>query len=61
MAMLISTKQKQTVLKNLKQELSLKIRDPELEVVDETKYLGLQNNSSLVWKCHIISLSSKVS
>ena len=40
-SMLISTKQKHAVLKNLKLKLSLKIKDHELEVVDTTKYLGL--------------------
>ena len=40
--MLISTKQKHTILRNQDLKLSLKTRDHELEVVDTTKYLGLQ-------------------
>ena len=60
-SMLISTKQKHTVLKNLKLKISLKIKDHELEVVDTTKYLGLQIDNSLDWKHHISVLSSKVS
>ena len=60
-SMVISTKQKHTVLKNLKLKLSLKIKDHELEVVDTTKYLGLQIDNSLDWKHHISVLSSKIS
>ena len=58
--MLISTKQKRTILKNQDLKLSLKIRDHELEVVDTTKYLGLQINNSLDWKYHVSVISSKV-
>ena len=60
-SMLISTKQKQTILRNQDLKLSLKIRDHELEVVDTTKYLGLQIDNSLDWKRHDSVLSSKVS
>ena len=60
-SMLISTKQKHTILRNQDPKLSLKIRDHELEVVDTTKYLGLQIDNSLDWKYHVSVLSSKVS
>ena len=59
--MLISTKQNHTVVKNLQLKFSLKIKDHELEVVDTTKYLGLQIDNSLDWKRHISVLSSKAS
>ena len=60
-AMLISTKQKYTILRNQDLKLSLKIRDHELEVVDTTKYMGLQIDHSLDWKYHVSAISSKVS
>ena len=60
-SMLISRKQMYTILRNQGQKLSLKIRDHELEVVDTTKYLGLQIDNSLDWKCHASVLSSEVS
>ena len=41
--MLISTKQRQPVLKNLDQKLSLDIRDHELEVVEKNRYSWLAN------------------
>ena len=46
-SMPIFIKQKCTVLRDLVVELSLKIRDHELEVVCTTKYLGLQIENSL--------------
>ena len=60
-SMLISTKQKLTILRIQGQNLSLKIRDHKLDVVDTTKYLGLQIENSLDWKRHVSVLSSKVS
>ena len=60
-SMLISPKQKHTILRNQGQKPSLKIRDHELEVVDTTKYLGLQIDNSLDWKRHVSVISSKVS
>ena len=59
--MLISTKQKHTILNNQDLKLSLKVRDHELEVVDTTKYLRLQIDNSIDWKYHVSVLSSKVS
>ena len=58
---ILPTKQKHTILRNLDLKLSVKIRDHELEVVDTTKYLGLQIDSSLDWKYHVSVLSSNVS
>ena len=60
-SMLISTKQRQKILRNQNLRLSLKIRDHESEVVDTTKYLGLQIENSLDWKYHFSVISSKVS
>ena len=57
-SMLIPTKQKHTILRNQGQKLSRKIRDHELEVVDATKYFGLQIDNSLDWKYHVSVLPS---
>ena len=59
--MLVSTKQKHNLLKNRNEHLELKIRDNELEVVQKTKYLGVQIDNSLNWKEHIKTVSTKVS
>ena len=60
-SMLISTKQKQNSLKSQNKDLDLKIRDNDLEVVEKTKYLGVQIDCSLNWKQQIKAVSSKVS
>ena len=60
-SMLISTKQKHNILKGQNEDLQLKIRDNELEVVKKTKYLGLQIDCSLNWKEQIKAVSAKVS
>ena len=60
-SMLISTKQKLNILKGQNEDLKLKIRDNELEVVKKTKYLSLQIDCSLDWKEQIKTLSAKVS
>ena len=50
-SMLISSKQKHnSILKGQNEDLKLKIRDNELEVVKKAKYLGLQIDCSLDWK-----------
>ncbi len=59
--MLISTKQKHKILKNGNIRLDLKIRDKELEVVQKTKYLGVQIDNSLDWEAQIKAISTKVS
>ena len=61
-SMLISSKQKHnSILKGQNEDLKLKIRDNELEVVKTTKYLGLQMDRSLYWKEQIKAVSAKVS
>ena len=47
---LISTKQKQNILKSQNKDLDLKIRENELEVVKKTKYLGMPVNCFFDWK-----------
>ena len=59
--MLISTKQKHNILKAQNEDLKVKIRDNELQVVKKTKYLGLQIDCSLDWEEHIKAISAKVS
>ena len=48
-------------MKGQNEDLKLKIRDNELEVVKKTKYLGLQIDCSLDWKEQIKAVSAKVS
>ena len=59
--MLISTKQKHKILKNRDEDLKLKIRNKELEVIQNTKYFGVTINNSLNWKEHIKTVPTKVS
>ena len=60
-SMLISTKQRHNSLKSRNEALVLKIRDNELEVVQKTKYLGVQIDCSLDWKEQFKAVSTKVS
>ena len=60
-SMLVSTKQKHNILKSRNEDLDLKIRDNELEIIQKTKYLGVQIDNSLNWKEHIKTVSTKVS
>ena len=60
-SILISTKQKHKSLKSRNEALDLKIRDNELEVVQKTKYLGVQIDCCLDWKEQIKAVSTKVS
>ena len=60
-SMLISTRQKQNILKCQNKDFDLKIRENEVEVVKKTKYLGVQIDSSLDWKEQIKAVSNKVS
>ena len=60
-SMLISSKQKHKVLKYQNEFLKLKIQGVELEVVQNTKYLGVQVDNTLDWREHIQTISSKVS
>ena len=59
--MLISTKPKHKVQKEKSESLRLKIWVREFEVVQNTKYLGVQVHKSLEWKEYIKAVSSKVS
>ena len=59
--MLITTKQKRNVLKSTNQNLELNIRGNELDIVQKTKYLGVQIDCSLDWKEQIKAVSAKVS
>ena len=60
-ALLISTKPKHESLKNQDESLKLKIQNNELDVVQKTKYLGIQIDNTLDWKEHTKTISSKVS
>ena len=59
--MLVATKQKHNILKGRNDDLDLKIRDNDLEIIQKTKYLGVQIDNSLNWKDHIKTVSTKVS
>ena len=59
--MLITTKQKRNVLKSTNQNLELNIRGNELDIVQKTKYLGVQSDCSLDWKEQVKAVSAKVS
>ena len=59
--MLVCTKQKHAALKSRNEDLKLKIRENELQFVEETKYLGVQIDCSLDWKEQIKAVSAKVS
>ena len=59
-AMLLSTKQKHNSLKSRSEALEVKLRDNELEVVQKTKYLGMQIDCSLDWKEQIKAVSTKI-
>lgn len=57
-SMLLSTKPKHKVLRQ-NENLHLKIHDNDIDVVQNTKYLGVQIHSSLDWKEHINAISTK--
>ena len=58
-AMLVTTKRKHSTLKSRNEDLELKIRENDLQVVQETKYLGVQIDCSLDWKQQIKAVSTK--
>ena len=60
-SMLVATKQKHNILNSRNGDLDLKIRDNDLEIIQKTKYLGVQIDNSLNWKEHIKTVSTKVS
>ena len=59
--MVVATKQKHNILNSRNDDLDLKIRDNDLEIIQKTKYLGVQIDKSLNWKEHIKTVSTKVS
>ena len=52
-SMLVSTRQKHNILQSGNKDLDLKIRQNELEIIQKTKYLGVQIDNSLNWKEHM--------
>ena len=60
-SMLISINQKHNILKSQNEVLELNIRNNKLDVVQKTKYLGVQIDSSQDWKEQIKVVSTKVS
>ena len=58
-SMLISTKPKLKALKSKNESLRSKIQVDKLEVVQKTKYLGVQIDDSLDWKEHIKVTTSR--
>ena len=56
-AILISTKQKNKTLQDHNQDLCMKIKGKEPDIVLKTKYLGVNVDSSLDWKDHIKVMS----
>ena len=60
-SMLIATKPKHRALNDAAEQLHLKIRGCELDLVNKTKYLGVHVDNSLDWKEHIKTVSTKVS
>ena len=59
--MLVSSKQKHRIFKTQNELLELKIQGAEIEVVQNTKYLGVQVDNTLDWREHTKTISSKVS
>ena len=59
--MLLCTKNKHKSLEGTGESICLKIRDNDLALVENTKYLGVQVDNSLDWKEHIKRVSTKVS
>ena len=60
-SMLVSTKQRHNILQSQNKDLDLKIRENGLQVVQKTKYLGVEIDCSLDWKEQIKAVSTKVS
>ena len=60
-AMLVTTRKKHSTLKSQNEDLELRIRENDLQVVQKTNYLGVQIDCSLDWKEQIKAVSTKVS
>ena len=59
--MLVSSKQKRRILKTQNEFLELEIQGAEIEVVQNTKYLGVQVDNTQDWREHTKTISSNVS
>ena len=60
-SMLVSTKQRHNILQSQNKDLDLEIRENGLQVVQKTKYLGVEIDCSLDWKEQIRAVSTSVS
>ena len=60
-SVLITTKQKKKYLTASNQALQPAIRDEHIEVICNTKYLGVQIDENLTWKNQIESVTEKTS
>ena len=60
-SMFICTKPKRRILEKNDVKLNLIIRDRELDLIDDIKYLGVNVDDSLSWKELIKSVTSKMS
>ena len=58
--MLVSTKKMHNIPKSGNEDLDLNIRDNKPEIMQKTKYLGVQIDNSLNWKEHIKTVPIKV-
>ena len=60
-SMLITTKQRKKYLTASNQALQSSIREDQIEVICNSKYLGVQTDENLTWKNQIKSVTEKVS
>ena len=60
-SMLICSKSKHRSIKNSDETFGLKMCDKSLDIVEKTKYLGVQIDQNLDWKEHRKYVASKVS
>ena len=58
-SMLLSVKPKHNIFKSQNENLHVKIHDIDIDVVQNTKYFGVQIDSSLDWKEDIKTVSTK--
>ena len=58
---LLPPNKKHNIFKSRNDDLDLRIRDNDLEIIQKTKCLGVQIDNSLHWKEHIKTVSTKVS
>ena len=55
-SMLVATKQKYSILKSRNEDLDLKIRDNELEIIQKTQYLGERIDKSRLFLPNLLEL-----